>query len=67
LHLEAGGVIVSDGSNALRQFRRRPSDIESSNPISSVEPFEAAAHKFVCVGYLGERNGPTLAWKTSEA
>jgi hypothetical protein len=55
--LEPGGIVVSDGSNAMRAFRRR---LDDGIPPS----FEAGTRKFDCVGYLGDRNGPTLVWKT---
>lgn len=64
--LEPGGLVVSDGSNALRQFRqsRRTGRI-GAEAANSAQPFAAASRRFVCVGYLGERNGPTLVWKTA--
>jgi hypothetical protein len=57
-------LIVSDGSLAISQFRGRLQHHAPAS-LSSIEPFEAAGHRFVCVGYVGERNGPTLVWKTS--
>jgi hypothetical protein len=62
--LEPGGLIVSDGSLALKQFRRTLED-ETLPDLSSIESFEAKGHRFECVGYLGYRYGPTFAWKTS--
>ena len=63
-YLEPGGIIVSDGSLALRQFRGAEPD-ESQELPSAGRSFEVASHSFSCVGYLGQRNGPTFAWKTS--
>jgi hypothetical protein len=61
--LEPGGIVVSDGSLALRQFRHEL-DNEAPSDFSSISPFHAKGYHFQCVGYLGQRYGPTLAWKT---
>ncbi len=71
-----GGLIVTDGSNRGRrkdkhnQFWKyhfpRKNDI-LPNPeemISSMEPFkDKAGRTFTCVGYAGERYGPTFIWQ----
>lgn len=64
-HLEPGGLIVSDGSLAIRGLRRHVQGESPAEIVSSVVPFTAAGHSFVCVGYLGDRNRPTLVWKAS--
>ena len=62
--LEPGGLIVSDGSNAMSEFSplgSRPAVAPDAAHLPP--PFEAASRKFFCVGYLGRRYGPTLVWK----
>jgi hypothetical protein len=61
--LEIGGLVVSDGSLAMEQFRRDfdPEIFE----LDYVEGFDLAGRTFSCVGYLGQRNGPTLVWKAN--
>ena len=63
--LEAGGLVVSDGSLALKHFRRSIAE-EASPDLSSIKSFEAKGYRFECVGYLGHRYGPTIVWKTSQ-
>jgi hypothetical protein len=66
--LEPGGLVVSDGSLAMSHFAKfRGTEMTGSEALNAVTPFTAASRRFVCVGYLGPRNGPTLVWKTSEA
>jgi hypothetical protein len=66
--LEPGGLVVSDGSNAMRQFRPcARADSVGIETAKQVRSFAAVSRQFACVGYLGERNGPTLVWKTSAA
>lgn len=64
-HLEPGGLIVSDGSLAIPRLRREFLHEDPAQIVSAAGSFEVAAHLFTCVGYLGERYGPTLVWKTS--
>jgi hypothetical protein len=64
-YLEPGGLIVTDGSLAIRALRRRFQADDPADIVSAATPFEAAGRRFICVGYLGERYGPTLVWKTS--
>jgi hypothetical protein len=60
--LEPDGVLVSDGSNALRSFRCGRSALQIDQDHIP-PPIEVASRRFACVGYLGDRNGPTLVWK----
>lgn len=65
-HIEPNGILVSDGSNAIRELARfhRNSQIQEQAVRESVS-FEAYGRKLNCVAYLGERYGPTLAWQVS--
>ena len=62
--LEDYGLIISDGSNAIRELStfHRSSGVESAAQ-ERVQPFTFANRLFECVGYLGERYGPTLVWQ----
>ena len=62
--LEDYGLIISDGSNATRELRtfHNCSGVEGTAQ-ERVKPFTFAKRCFQCVGYLGERYGPTLAWQ----
>ena len=62
--LENYGLIVSDGSNAIRELRtfHNCSGIGSAAQ-ERVQSFTFANRRFECVGYLGERYGPTLVWQ----
>jgi hypothetical protein len=63
--LEPGGLIVSDGSLAIRAMRRRFTGLGPAGIAEAAGSFEYAGYDFDCVGYLGMRYGPTLVWKTS--
>jgi hypothetical protein len=66
--LEAGGLVVSDGSLAMPQFTiSRCNTMIGTDVLNGAKPFVAASRRFVCVGYLRGRTGLTLPWKTSEA
>ena len=70
--LEDYGLIISDGSNAIRELStfHRCSDVENTAQ-EKVQPFTFANSSmpskkkwhFECVGYLGEKYGPTLVWQ----
>jgi hypothetical protein len=62
--LEPGGLIVSDGSLALRNFKWSAPEGWAGD-LSAIRSFKRRSHRFDCVGYLGERYGPTLVWKTT--
>ena len=65
--LEDYGLIISDGSNAIRElstFHRCPG-VESAAK-EQVQPFTFENWCFECVGYLGERYGPTLVWQVKK-
>lgn len=63
--LEEGGLIVSDGSNAKRKFRRRMNQPDI-NP-AEVKPFNYLNWRLECVGKLDNRRGPTLVWRVSKS
>jgi hypothetical protein len=63
-HLEPGGLIVSDGSLAMRAFRQRVAEGRDTDP-ATYRPFERHGHRLECVAYLGPRYGPTLAWQVT--
>jgi hypothetical protein len=63
--LEPGGLIVSDGSLALPKFRHQSISQSANADYLSIPSFDAKGCRFRCVGYLGQRIAPTLAWKTS--
>jgi hypothetical protein len=68
-----GGLIVTDGSNydgdtyyEMRRFRGN--DDIRGGALDQARPFEdKGGNQFRCVGYLGEKYGPTLAWQVSKA
>ena len=62
--LEDYGLIISDGSNAIREIStfHRCSGL-GSEAQERVQPFTFAKRRFECVGYLGEKYGPTLVWQ----
>jgi hypothetical protein len=64
--LEPRGLIVSDGSIAVRGFSKFHRE-EGVGPAAATraEPFVAAGRLLTCLGYLGERYGPTLVWQVS--
>jgi hypothetical protein len=63
--LEPDGLVVSDGSNAMRPFRwGSESDVEVT-PDRRPAPFRAAGRRFICVGCLDRRYGPTIVWKAT--
>lgn len=66
-----GGLIVTDGSNSgwsgYRQLRAHHHKTFLGSPrelVESSEPFtDRAGNRFRCIGYVGERYGPTLIWQ----
>lgn len=62
--LEEGGLIATDGSNAIPQLKCRSGFPNLENKaVDFAHPFEFSGRHFECVGYLGERYGPTLVWQ----
>jgi hypothetical protein len=65
-----GGLIVTDGSNCdrnknpyaeLGKFYQKPVGCEA---VKLAKPFEDnAGHRFQCIGYAGDKYGPTLVWQ----
>jgi hypothetical protein len=65
--LEDGGLIVSDGSNAMRRLAvfHSGDSMTGSEAFSEAETFRFANRQFQCVGYLDNRYGPTLIWQAT--
>ncbi len=66
--LVRGGFLVTDGSNRppdgpaeLSRFHGNPR-IEAQ-AVREARPFEFAGRLLTCVGYAGDRYGPTLVWR----
>ena len=62
-----GGLVVTDGSNPgphgpkpLSAFYRKRNI--GPRAIEKAVPFEYQDRRFTCIGYAGEKNGPTLIW-----
>ena len=62
--LEPNALLVSDGSNAISRLStfHRNSHI-GQGAVEKSSPFTLYGRRMKCVAYLGERYGPTLAWK----
>jgi len=66
--LANGGLIVTDGSNTThdgpREFakfwHKRDIGVSARNRVNTCE---YAGREFACVGYVGEKYGPTLVWQ----
>jgi len=67
-----GGLIVTDGSQGksrgeYHQFTKYRKEKFQSDPgeiLQSVQPFtDKEGRTFTCVGYAGDRYGPTLIWQ----
>jgi hypothetical protein len=63
-----GGLVVTDGSNPgpggpshLSDFYHNRNVRDSA--MSAARAFEYEGRHFRCVGYVGEKNGPTLVWQ----
>jgi len=71
--IEPGGLLVTDGSNALPQLatfcsKSKYNDLplayeNGEDAATRSEPFGYRAWNLTCVGYAGDRYGPTLAWR----
>lgn len=65
--LTDGGLVVTDGSNCMRPYRRLAafhSKSIGSDAVSLARAFhDGRGHRFECIGYAGERYGPTLVWQ----
>jgi hypothetical protein len=62
------GLIVTDGSNVDRDGPQRLADFRYNRDVreaaaSAALPFDFGGRHFRCVGYAGEKNGPTLVWQ----
>jgi len=66
----SGGFLVTDGSNCpsdgpaeLRMFHGQQG--LEARAVAQAQPFAFAGRHLSCVGYAGERYGPTLIWRVS--
>lgn len=69
-YLEDGGLIITDGSNAKNSTHQLSAfsglrDSPGRRAMEMALPFTFRSWDFECVGYLGERYGPTLAWQVT--
>ncbi len=68
--LEDGGLIITDGSNSDRMFNKHDtksdSNIDGPTAFNDAQSFLYAERKFNCVGYLDNKNGPTLIWQVTK-
>ena len=71
--MSEGGVIVTDGSGSgyrsVRKYWSYGDQYDSMSPeelVLAARPFTRAGFHFTCVGYAGERYGPTLIWKVAK-
>ena len=69
-----GGLIVTDGSNCcsrrnsykdLGRFYQTAVDAEAMSRVGAFA--DDTGNRFRCIGYLGQRYGPTLAWQVEKA
>ena len=66
--IELDGLIVTDGSNAMPEFAKFHSNNNvGSECVTQCDAFEYSGRRFECVGYLGNRYGPTLVWTTNNS
>ena len=64
--IEAGGLLISDGSNAIPELSIcHHTNTFGEDAIAKSKSFSHRDHQLKCRGYLGQKNGPTLAWHVS--
>jgi len=68
--LVPGGLVVTDGSNPGPRGPVHLSDFYHNREIRdgairAAVPFDYDGRNFTCVGYVGERYGPTLVWRVT--
>ena len=66
--LASGGLIVTDGSNPGPNGPKQFSEFYHNREIGpsvkdKATPFEYEGREFECIGYVGDRYGPTLVWQ----
>lgn len=66
--LDRHAIIVSDGSNAMAKLSKfhRDSAI-GSDAVRKCESFDVCGRHLKCIGYVGDRYGPTLVWSVDSA
>lgn len=60
--LEDGGLIITDGSNGTSKFRLKDKETVE-DAVHNKKRFKVWDRELICVGYIGERYGPTLIWR----
>jgi len=66
--MDCHAIIVSDGSNAMPRLSIFHGDrVIGRDAVPKCETFTVYNRKLKCIGYLGERYGPTLAWSADIA
>ena len=68
--LVPGGLVVTDGSNPGPNGPSQLSAFYHNRDVgraavSEATPFEYSGRAFTCIGYVGEKNGPTLVWRAA--
>lgn len=64
--LPANGLVCSDGSVSIPELSEFHRKLEvGSEARMDAKPFSFQGREFNCVGYAGERYGPTLIWQVS--
>ena len=68
--LVSSGLVVTDGSNCDSSGPTHLSDFYQNREIrdqamKKAVPFDYLDRKFTCVGYAGEKYGPTLVWQVT--
>lgn len=66
--LVPGGLLVTDGSNCPTDGPQELSQFQLDRTVGSkaatrTKSFEFSGRLLSCIGYVGERYGPTLIWK----
>jgi hypothetical protein len=68
--LVSGGLIVTDGSQhdsrKYRELWKHHRTEVGKEAMQSVKPFTRDGCSFTCVGYVGQRYGPTLIWRVTK-
>ena len=72
--IEPGGLLVTDGSNSTLQLAKffsgsnyRVAYESGADLVTRSDSFSHRGRSLECVGYLGDRYGPTLAWTVEPA
>ena len=69
LMIEAGGLIVTDGSCGIEypELSKHHQSKLGEAAVEATVPFtDNDGRAFKCIGYAGERYGPTLIWQVNK-